>query len=199
MKSHRVPDEQFHRLITEILHEWQRHQHAQDVVVTVVGEQWAPRSYELRDLLERSGLPFRFLAADSDDGRDVLQRTGWLEGPLPVMVRFDGFVLANPSDEQAALALGARHSSEEGVFDLAIVGAGPAGLSAAVYGASEGLRTIVIDRETIGGQAGTSSLIRNFLGFPLGISGAELTNRALDQAWSFGAETSVLRDQRPVH
>ncbi len=193
MKSNRVPDEQFHRLITEILHEWQRHQHAQDVVVTVVGEQWAPRSYEVRDLLERSGLPFRFLAADTDEGRAVLQRVGRPEGPLPVMVRFDGFVLANPSDEDTAKALGARHSLEEGVFDLAIVGAGPAGLSAAVYGASEGLRTIVIDRETIGGQAGTSSLIRNFLGFPLGISGAELTNRALDQAWSFGAETSVLR------
>ena len=87
-----------------------------------------------------------------------------------------------------------RHSVEEGTFDLAIVGAGPAGLSAAVYGASEGLRTIVVDRETIGGQAGTSSLIRNYLGFPLGISGADLTNRALDQAWSFGAETSVLRE-----
>ena len=193
MKSGRVPDEQFHRLITEILHEWQRHQHAQEVVATVVGEQWAPRSYELRDLLERSGLPFRFLAADSDEGRAILQRAGRPEGPLPVVVRFDGNVLANPSDEEMAIALGARHSSEEGVFDLAIVGAGPAGLSAAVYGASEGLRTIVIDRETIGGQAGTSSLIRNFLGFPLGISGAELTNRALDQAWSFGAETSVLR------
>jgi thioredoxin reductase (NADPH) len=99
----------------------------------------------------------------------------------------------NPSNEEVAVALGARHSSETGVFDLAIVGAGPAGLSAAVYGASEGLRTIVVDRDTIGGQAGSSSLIRNFLGFPLGISGAELTNRALDQAWSFGAETSVLR------
>ena len=74
MKSNRVPDEQFHRLITEILHEWQRHQHARDVVVTVVGEQWAPRSYELRDRLERSGLPFRFLAADADEGRAVLQR-----------------------------------------------------------------------------------------------------------------------------
>lgn len=193
MKSGRVPDEQFHRLITEILHDWQRHQHVQDVVVTVVGEQWAPRSYELRDLLERSGLPFRFFSADSDEGRALLQRVGHPAGPLPVMVRFDGFALANPSDEETARALGARHASDEGVFDLAIVGAGPAGLSAAVYGASEGLRTIVIDRETIGGQAGTSSLIRNFLGFPLGISGAELTNRALDQAWSFGAETSVLR------
>src|SRR5690606_34181194 len=99
----------------------------------------------------------------------------------------------NPTNETAAAALGARHSFEEGVFDLVVVGAGPAGLSAAVYGASEGLRTMIVDRDTIGGQAGTSALIRNYLGFPYGISGAELTNRALDQAWAFGAETSVLR------
>src|ERR671938_716568 len=92
-----------------------------------------------------------------------------------------------------AFALGVRHASTEGVFDIVVIGAGPAGLSAAVYAASEGLRTIVVDRESIGGQAGTSSLIRNYLGFPLGIGGAELCNRALDQAWSFGAETSVMR------
>ena len=192
-KSSRLPDEQFHRLITEILYEWQRQQRTQEVVVTVVGEQWAPRSYELRDLLERSGLPYRFHAADSDEGQVTLQSVGLEQGPLPVLIRFDGQVLVSPSNEDVAVALGARHSSEAGVFDLAIVGAGPAGLSAGVYGASEGLRTIVVDRDTIGGQAGSSSLIRNFLGFPLGISGAELTNRALDQAWSFGAETSVLR------
>ena len=193
-KFSRSPDEQFHHVVTEILYEWQRQQRTQAAVVTVVGEQWAPRSYEMRDLLERSGLPYRFLAVDSDEARATLQKVGHREGPLPVLVRFDGEVLVNPSNEEAAVALGARHSTEAGVFDLAIVGAGPAGLSAAVYGASEGLRTIVVDRDTIGGQAGSSSLIRNFLGFPLGISGAELTNRALDQAWSFGAETSVLRE-----
>jgi thioredoxin reductase (NADPH) len=114
-------------------------------------------------------------------------------GPFPVLVRFDGHVLTNPGNEELAQALGVRHSSTEDTFDVLVVGAGPAGLSAAVYAASEGLRTIVVDRGSIGGQAGTSSLIRNYLGFPLGIGGAELCNRALDQAWSFGAETSVLR------
>lgn len=193
-RPNRSPDEQFHRLITELLYEWQRHQQVQTPIVTVVGERWAPRSYELRDLLDRSGLPFQFLDAQSDAGRALLEQAGCAQGPFPVLVRFDGRALSNPSNEEAAVALGARHSSEAGVFDLAIVGAGPAGLSAAVYGASEGLRTIVVDRNTIGGQAGSSSLIRNFLGFPLGISGADLASRALDQAWSFGAETSVLRE-----
>jgi len=186
-------DEQFHRLVTELLQEWQRQQQAPREVVTIVGERWVARSYELRDLLERSGLPFRFLEADSDAGQALLQRVGQPQGPFPVLIRFDGLVLTAPSNEAAAAALGAREVSIDGLFDLVVVGAGPAGLSAAVYGASEGLRTLVVERDTIGGQAGTSSLIRNYLGFPFGISGAELTNRALDQAWSFGAETSVLR------
>ena len=186
-------DEQFHRLVTGLLQEWQRQQQTPREVVTVVGERWVARSYELRDLLERSGLPFRFLEADSAAGQALLQRVEQPQGPFPVLIRFDGLVLTAPSNEAAAAALGAREVSLDGIFDLVVVGAGPAGLSAAVYGASEGLRTLVVERDTIGGQAGTSSLIRNYLGFPFGISGAELTNRALDQAWSFGAETSVLR------
>lgn len=187
-------DEQFHRLITELLEGCQRQQRAQSEVITIVGKRQDAHTYEMRDLLQRSGLPFGFHEPDSDEGRTLLEQVGHPEGPFPVFVRFDGQVLVNPPIENVAVALGVRHSVEEGLFDLAIVGAGPAGLSAAVYGASEGLRTIVVDRETIGGQAGTSAMIRNYLGFPLGISGAELTSRALDQAWSFGAETSVLRE-----
>jgi thioredoxin reductase (NADPH) len=196
----RSPDERFHHLVTELLREWQRQQHGQPPIVAVVGQRWDPRSYELRDLLQRSGLPFVFHTADSADGRALLDRVQRPDGPFPLLVRFDDEVRTNPTNDEAAAFLGARHANVEGVFDLVVVGAGPAGLSAAVYGASEGLRTIVIERETIGGQAGTSSLIRNYLGFPVGISGAELCNRALDQAWSFGAETSVLRsavDLRP--
>ncbi len=187
------PDEKFHHLVTELLRDWQQQQHARPTVVTVIGERWDPRSHEVRDLLQRSGLPFAFHATDSDEARALLHQVQRTAGPFPVFIHFDGLVLTNPTNEEAAVALGVRHSSEEGTFDVVVVGAGPAGLSAAVYGASEGLRTIVVDRETIGGQAGTSSLIRNYLGFPLGIGGAELCNRALDQAWSFGAETSVLR------
>lgn len=194
VKPNRAPDEEFHALIAELLRDWQRRQQAGREIVTIVAERWSGRAAEIRDLLARGGLPFKSYEADSEEGRALLQRAGRPAGPFPVLIRFDGLALTAPSNEEVALALGVRHSNEQGVFDLAIVGAGPAGLSAAVYGASEGLRTIVVDRDSIGGQAGTSSLIRNYLGFPLGISGADLTNRALDQAWSFGAETSVMRE-----
>lgn len=194
VKPNRAPDEEFHGLIAEILRDWQRRHQAGREIVTIVAERWNGRAAEIRDLLARGGLPFRSYESDSEEGRALLQRAGQPDGPFPVLIRFDGLALTAPANEEIALALGVRHSKEEGVFDLAVVGAGPAGLSAAVYGASEGLRTIVVDRESIGGQAGTSSLIRNYLGFPLGISGADLTNRALDQAWSFGAETSVMRE-----
>ena len=190
----RSPDESFHHLVTGILRDWQQQHPNRPTVVTLIDRPWSPRSYRIRDLLQRGGLPFTFQGADSPAGRARLGRIGRTDGPFPVLIRYDGQVLTDPTDEQIAHALGVRHASTEGEFDVVVVGAGPAGLSAAVYAASEGLATLVVDRESIGGQAGSSSLIRNYLGFPLGIAGADLCNRALDQAWSFGAETSVLRE-----
>jgi thioredoxin reductase (NADPH) len=188
------PDEQFHRLVTELLHECQRGQHAQLEMVTVVGERWAPRSYEFRDLMERNGIRYAFHDAGSPQGQALLRRVGRPDGPFPVVVRYDGMVLTNPTNREAAEAMGANEGFRlrPRTYDLAVVGAGPAGLSAAVYGASEGLSTVFLEREAIGGQAGTSSLIRNYLGFPFGISGADLCNRAVEQAWAFGAEIAVM-------
>ena len=193
-RSPRAPDEEFHHVVTELLQSLQAQRRTAPTVVTVIGQRWNARSYELRDILLRSGLSFSFVDSESDEGIELLRRNAPPDSQLPVLIRFDGLTMSNPSNEDAAIALGARHSDERGTFDVIIIGAGPAGLSAAVYASSEGLRTIVVDQQTIGGQAGTSSRIRNYFGFPFGISGAELCNRALDQAWSFGTETSVLRE-----
>jgi thioredoxin reductase (NADPH) len=180
------PDEVFHRSVTEQLGEWARSNLPGIDVVRVVGEEWAARSHELRELLGRNGVPFSFYPADSPEGQRLLdQESG---RPLPTVVMFDGRVLADPSNAEVAEALGVPTKPGSGRYDVTVIGAGPAGLAAAVYGASEGLSTVVVEPEAIGGQAGTSSLIRNYLGFPSGVSGGDLAVRAYTQAWSFGAE-----------
>src|SRR5580700_11498957 len=183
-----VPDEPFHRVVTEMLEELARSRPPYFQVVRVVGETWSARSHELRDLLSRNVIPSGFYPADSDEGRALLDQVGAGAATLPVIILFNGCVLENPSNIEVAEALGIQTRAGSGRYDLAVIGAGPAGLAAAVYGASEGLSTVVLEPEAIGGQAGTSSRIRNYLGFPTGVSGEDLAVRAYTQAWNFGAD-----------
>ena len=181
------PDERFHRVITEQLGEWARSNLSGFEVVRVVGEPWAARSHELRELLGRNGVPFGFYPDRGPEGQRLLAEAGAAGSTLPAVAMFDGRVLPDPSNAEIARALGVPTKPGGGRYDVTVIGAGPAGLAAAVYGASEGLCTVVLEPEAFGGQAGTSSLIRNYLGFPSGISGADLAVRAYTQARSFGA------------
>jgi thioredoxin reductase (NADPH) len=181
------PDEQFHRAITESLDQWWRQQ---DVgrfeAVTLVAHDPSARAHEIRDLLTRNNIPFGFVRTDSAEGRAALDRLGVREASGPVVALYTGAVLVDPSNVEVAEALGTAVRPPETAYDVIIVGAGPAGLAAAVYAASEGLSTALLEHEAFGGQAGTSSLIRNYLGFPHGVSGTELAGRAWQQAWQFG-------------
>jgi len=163
--------------------------------VRVIGEELARRTHEVRSFLERSGIPHGYIEAGTDAGKAALESVARDASKLPVVILLDGQILVDPSNTELSDALGATNlEPRERDCDLAIVGAGPAGLAAAVYGASEGLRTIVVEREAVGGQAGASSLIRNYLGFPRGISGGELAQRAYEQAWLFGTKFVFARE-----
>jgi thioredoxin reductase (NADPH) len=183
-----TPDERFHRSITELLDEWWRSRGPRTAAVHIVSVARTARVYEMCDLLQRHNMPFAFQRADSEAGAAILQAAGVSADTAPVIVLQDGRALVDPSNIEVADALGARTRPGSGIYDVVVVGGGPAGLSAAVYAESEGLRTGLIEPTAMGGQAGTSSMIRNYLGFPRGISGAELAARAFDQAILFGTE-----------
>jgi thioredoxin reductase (NADPH) len=195
LKPSRPADEYFHRTVSEFLYEWSRTDSSAPREIVVIGKQWLPRSHELRSLLWRNGVPHVFHASDSEIGARMLKEAG-LEGTdKPVIRALDGRVLIDPTNAHVADAYGVSTSLEAGNdFDVAVIGAGPAGLAAALSSSSEGLRTLTVESESIGGQAGLSSLIRNYLGFSRGISGSELAQRAYQQAWVFGTQFLLMRD-----
>ncbi|HEU5012982.1 MAG TPA: FAD-dependent oxidoreductase [Roseiflexaceae bacterium] len=188
VKGWRAPEELLYPYIQEALTAWTKTNRPHHAVFRVVGERWSPRSHELRDVIARNTVPFRFYDVDSDEGRQLLHDYGVDVERLPAVILNDGSVLHQPTYVDIAHALGVHTQPSSEVYDLAILGAGPSGLAAAVYGASEGLRTLVIEPQAIGGQAGTSSMIRNYLGFPWGVSGSELAFRAFEQTLLFGAQ-----------
>ncbi|MDF2967928.1 MAG: Thioredoxin-disulfide reductase [Nocardioidaceae bacterium] len=195
-----MPREQWlHLPMAEYLADWSRTQRPEIVAVTVVGRRWDDRSHALRDMLSRASVPFAFHDADSEPGRAAIADMRLDSSVLPVVRFHTGEVAVDPSDITISELLGFRATRPGLLCDVAIIGAGPAGLSAAVYAASEGLSTVIIDPSVPGGQAGTSSRIRNYLGFPRGLSGSELTNRATEQAWLFGAEFVLARRAERLH
>jgi thioredoxin reductase (NADPH) len=197
LKPWSEPDELFHRTICEFLHEWRRGTAQGRRELTVVADRFSPRGFELRNLLARNGVPHAFHDSDSDEGRGLLGAIGHTESSEPVVVLPDNRFLVDPSNQDLAekgYRVRTRLDGGSGPYDVVIVGAGPCGLAAAVYASSEGLRTLVVERESIGGQAGASARIRNYLGFQRGISGGELATRAYQQAWVFGTNFLLMRD-----
>ena len=189
------PDELFHRTVTEFLQEWSRADASARYEVTLVADPWSPRGHEIRTLLARNGVPHAFHSVESEEAARLLRDAGIDRVTEPVVFLLDGRVLIDPTNAELAggygvmTALGADRD-----FDVVVVGAGPAGLAAAVYASAEGLRALVVERESIGGQAGSSSRIRNYLGFPRGLTGAELAQRAYQQAWVFGTQFLLMRE-----
>jgi thioredoxin reductase (NADPH) len=184
-----LPVEQYLYLpVSEFLAAWEKSRGEGAEAIQIVGRRWAARSHELRDTLARVGIPFGFYPDDSPDGRRLLEQAGEDGSRLPVVLFRRGLVLVDPTHAELTRALGMRTSPAGGGCDVLIVGAGPAGLAAAVYAASEGFAAQVLEPAVPGGQAGTSSHIRNYLGFPYGLSGDELAQRAVQQAWLFGAD-----------
>ena len=184
------PEERLFPIVDDHLDAWQAESLPEASGLRLVGDQWSARSHEIKNFLASSLIPYRWLDVSRDpDTRVLLEAAGVGVHELPVLVFEDGSVLRDLDPRRVAERLGRSLSTRSELYDLVIVGAGPAGLAAAVYGASEGLRTLMLDRHAPGGQAGASSLIENYLGFPSGISGSELTRRALAQAQRLGAES----------
>ena len=194
-KPWQLPDEHFHRVVTEFLLEWTRARSTLPREIAVVGEP-SSRVHELRSLLARNGMAHAFHATDSDGGKRLLETTGHAGERGPVVVFLDGRSLVNPSNTQLAAGYGVNTevADPDELFDVIIVGAGPAGLASSVYASSEGLSVLTIERESIGGQAGASSLIRNYLGFARGVGGADLAQRAYQQAWVFGSRFLLMSE-----
>lgn len=181
-------DKTLYPAVTEFLANWTAaHDTPSGGIFQIVGPRDTPRAPEIREILTSMGMPFICHSEDSETGSRLLEQSGRQDSALPVMIRYDGMSLAAPSAPQVLEALGMRTRASAKTCDLAILGAGPAGLAAAVYGASEGLETILVG-EAAGGQAGTSSLIRNYLGFAHGVSGQDFVVEACEQAWLFGAD-----------
>jgi thioredoxin reductase (NADPH) len=188
LKPWEPPEEKLYPVVDELIQLWRDGDDRAVEATQVVGHRWSARSYEVRDFLARNSVSYRWLPADEPEGRALLEAAGLDEAAVPLVVTPEGDTLVDPGLEELAARVGLSTTPATSFYDTVIVGGGPAGLGAAVYAASEGLRTVLVERAATGGQAGQSTRIENYLGFPDGVSGAQLTDRARRQAARFGAE-----------
>jgi thioredoxin reductase (NADPH) len=187
-------EEKLYPVVDSMLESWKASREAAVEQVKLVGHRWSAPSFHARDLLARNAIPYRWYSADEPEGERLLAAAGAGPDDVPVIIPPDGRPLVAPSDAELAAVVGLNVDPSDQFYDLVVIGGGPAGLGAAVYGASEGLRTVLVEREATGGQAGQSSRIENYLGFPDGISGGQLAERARRQAAKFGVEVVTSRD-----
>ena len=188
------PEEKLYPVVDALLDAWLASDHRPVPETKVVGHRWSVRCSEVREFLARNQVPYRWYNSDEPEGQRLLAAAGADGRALPVVITPDGEPLVEPADAELAARVGLATTPAGDFYDLIVIGGGPAGLGAAVYGASEGLRTVLVERLATGGQAGQSSRIENYLGFPDGVSGAQLTDRARRQATKFGAEVLTTRD-----
>jgi thioredoxin reductase (NADPH) len=188
------PEEKLYPVVDALLESWLSADYRPVAETKLVGHRWSARSSQVREFLARNQVPYRWYGSDEPEGRRLLEAAGSDGMALPVVITPDGSALIEPSDQELASRVGLATTPSGAFYDLIVIGGGPAGLGAAVYGASEGLRTVLVERTATGGQAGQSSRIENYLGFPDGVSGAQLTDRARRQASKFGAEILTTRE-----
>ncbi|HVY71855.1 MAG TPA: FAD-dependent oxidoreductase, partial [Verrucomicrobiae bacterium] len=199
MKPWDPPEERLFGVVDDLLDDWQASYRPVFEGVRVLGHRWSPQANEIRDFLGRNFVPHQWLNLETDEpAKQLLDSTGADISALPVVVFPDGSFLGNPPVTEVARKLGLKTKAEFPFYDLVVVGAGPAGLAASVYGAADGLHTLLIEREAPGGQAGRSSRIENYLGFPVGLSGGDLARRAVAQARRFGAEILAPQEVKGV-
>ncbi|NEU71883.1 FAD-dependent oxidoreductase [Hassallia byssoidea VB512170] len=189
MKPWDPPQERLYPVLKDLLDDWKATFHPPFEGIRVIGNRWSPHSHQAKDFLARNQIPYQWMDIElSPEAQQLVEYADCDTLHLPLVLFPDGFSLMQPSNVQIAEKIGLQTQAEKPFYDLIIIGGGPGGLAAAVYGASEGLRTVMIEREAPGGQAGTSSRIENYLGFPVGLSGGDLARRAVTQARRFGVE-----------